>query len=99
MAHVYANRVQVTVSAVAGGGTGDFTLSTAVSTFQDFAAGGVTNTDTVTYLATEGTSWEIAPAHIRNSTLLARSVIESTNADAAVTSRLLLLCQLCLMLR
>jgi len=86
MAHVYANRVQVTVSAVAGGGTGDFTLSTAVSTFQDFAAGGVVDTNTVTYLATEGTSWEIGTGtYTATGTLLARYVIESTNADAAVT--------------
>lgn len=52
------DRAVMTVSAVAGGGTGALTLNAAVTKYQTFAAAGVVNGDVVSYVIEDGANWE-----------------------------------------
>jgi len=80
----FANRAWVNSTATSSASS--ITLGTALSGYQTFAAAGIVNGDTVHYVIVDGANWEIGTGvYTSAGTLLSRTPIESSNADARIS--------------
>ena len=84
MALVLGDRILETTTTT---GTGTVTLAGAVSGFQTFATGGLSNADTTYYCITSGVAWEVGIGTYASvgPTLARTTILASSSASAAIT--------------
>ena len=79
----FANRAKMSISST---GTGNVTLNAAVAGYRTFAAAGIVDTDVIRYIIEDANgAWEIGVGLMSSSaTVMARTVEESSNSNAAL---------------